>query len=90
MQPFFFSSAMTFFWLNFHRAYGVAYAASKGLWMLLCRTGITWVRNEARLDVQHLTDLRPVNALNDGLPNELLLQRRMSLRALLKSRCSHE
>ncbi len=31
VQPFFFSRAMTFLWLNFHLAYGVAYAGSNGL-----------------------------------------------------------
>ena len=39
VQPFFFSSAMTFFWLNFHFAYGCLYWGSNGLKMLLCRTG---------------------------------------------------
>ena len=35
VQPFFFSSAMTFFWLNFHRLYGVCVRGSNGLKMLL-------------------------------------------------------
>jgi hypothetical protein len=35
VQPFFFSSAMTFRWLNFHRAYAGTYSFSNGLKMWL-------------------------------------------------------
>ena len=53
--------------------------------MWLCRTGICLLRgDQPGLDVEHLTQLRAVDALDDRLPDELLLQGRVRLGALLE------
>ena len=83
VHPFFFSRAMAFFWLNFH--FDTASCPAR----TACRCcseepGGPWPTDEAGLDVQHVADLCPVDALDDRLADVLQLQRRMGLRTLLE------